>query len=1661
MSSIKVAVRVRPFNGRERDNSCHCCVSMTGQSTTLHKLSSSVSNSELNKENKDAINLTKDTANTGLSHGTSDGATKDEATKSFTFDHSYWSHKKDDTHYASQEQVYNEIGAEMLDHAIQGYNVCIFAYGQTGAGKSYTMMGTKEEQGIIPRMCDKLFERLETLNEDPNYDYTVEVSYLEIYFERVRDLLNPQNKKPLKVREHRALGPYVEDLTKLVVTNYKDIKDLIDLGNKSRTTAATRMNETSSRSHAVFTLMLTQRRYDPGLNRKGEKVSKISLVDLAGSERADSTGAEGLRLKEGATINKSLTTLGKVISALEVNTKKKSNQHIPYRESVLTWLLKENLGGNSKTAMIAAISPADINYDETLSTLNYANRAKNIVCKAVVNEDANAKLIRELREEIEKLKAILMLNKIDFECGVKQSPRTDQTGQFNVIHEKDETNAIAKKSIDDGRSIGLRSRKSSENDSNQKAECDEEVQCAHDETAINERDEYADAEDHAGTIEQLAQSEKLMLELEETYEEKLKRSEAIRFKLTEHEKELARKAARKWKFYQYGQIRDELWNNGPDLAEANRLALELDKHVRLQFTLMRETMYSPVGKEYLDNTNLLAKRHNVGEDAMNTDSAFKPTVVAVEVQNMKNRTTCCWPMNKFKYRLDLMKNLHEGTGNHEIMTNCDAYDSACTDDPFYDRHPLCKIIGRSYLYLTNLLHPITIVQKIPVINDSGDVKGYLRVAVQAVRENEELGDVPEMGSISLNVEQTANIKFEDDNELLISAEREIDEILDDVIAVRAYPSLRRHKYEDDCYVEVQQSEGQKKIFHKYPQLESSVRTLDSFTNDFKEEREDELDINDDECMDCLVQDSSEINKHLKIGSKFTFRVTILQAIDMPKSYTDIFCQYSFIHQRNEVFSTEQIKNTRPPSGFFKVQNITVSNVTNAFINYLRHHPLVFEIFGHNQFHPLHQEAKHIQNVLPSLMDHIGDEHYDNGIARGLYAPGKDQTKRPWHPRLVLASPPIAPTKFSRPMGPKASAHVQSRFDILVWFEICELAINSDEYNPVYVDRSDEEPYKAAFLLHQGIQRKLCITLVHDDDPLVIWQDVREILVGHIRNVPDGPCDADETETNDVKSLTILSGKYLKQPIDGRVVYRIEANWDTSLHNTTLLNKITSPEERVYLTISAYIGLQGCTQPAVITKDFAVLVVERDSRASKLLNSGTVSSLRSFFTNSPQRSDRCNHMSSIYELALYRAVDYSSPRHSAQTNRRLPPSSQSTYNFAAQKLPSSLSTTNLSKYGAQQALQRQLTHGNVRDQMIAHHYFENMSSFIRFDPQLLIDEHQWTLEKILRLSEVEKARHILIVRECLHDKMANIDCRLSSKLNSRSMSGAISRNMPHSNSLFNLIAQTMSRSTSSASINSISVVNDRRMSNPWFLTIEERNTCLRYVKLIRYHISVRSKPWSRDNIDDNEVAGQALDTTSDSASMRKSTSHTQANGDEDQHLRGDSETSTPDTCTPPTQNLDESWWLKTQMSKTPTEKAPTFTKSLLVPELEEVRLSPVVSKRGYLNYMEDREQKWFKRWFVVVRPYLIIYSNFREQVERDIINLTTSQIELPEDDLNIGYVFTLNTRHRIYLIHSDNERELHDWIYALNPLLAGQIKSKRMIEHKMVEQTCADQNGNNE
>eukprot|EP00759_Apiculatamorpha_spiralis_P048889 PhF_6_TR44143/c1_g1_i2/m.67502/K17914/KIF13; kinesin family member 13 len=377
--SVVVGVRVRPFNEAELSQKAECIVSMKSNEVIL----------------------------------TTPFATKSE-NHVFHYDHAYWSipsMTSNDKAFASQEVVYKDLGSLLLKHTFDGYNATLFAYGQTSSGKTYSMMGTAENPGLIPRVCRGIFERAAAGTD--GFEVRVEVSFLEIYCEKVRCLLNPTvetyaTMSGLKVREHPITGPYVEGLASIVVHNHEDILRLMDDGNKIRTTAATGMNSVSSRSHALFSMVVTQEkksRSEEGVEVTTKKVSKLNLVDLAGSERVAKTHATGTRLTEGANINKSLCTLGIVISNLSDGVVK--GHHIPYRDSVLTWLLKEALGGNSKTVMLATVSPAALHFEETLSTLRYAERAKKIMNKAVVNEDSTNRMVTQLQNEIDKLRSML------------------------------------------------------------------------------------------------------------------------------------------------------------------------------------------------------------------------------------------------------------------------------------------------------------------------------------------------------------------------------------------------------------------------------------------------------------------------------------------------------------------------------------------------------------------------------------------------------------------------------------------------------------------------------------------------------------------------------------------------------------------------------------------------------------------------------------------------------------------------------------------------------------------------------------------------------------------------------------------------------------------------------------------------------------------------------------------------------------------------------------------------------------------------------------------------------------------------------------------------------------------------------------------------------
>ncbi|GAA6216845.1 kinesin-like protein KIF17 isoform X1 [Lates japonicus] len=360
--SVKVVVRCRPLNDREKALGSKMVLTMD-----LHRCQCFI-------EKPGAV---------------------DEPPKQFTFDGTYFTDQ-------TTEQMYNEIAYALVEGVTEGYNGTIFAYGQTGSGKSFTMQGVSEpaaQRGVIPRAFEHIFESIQCAE---NTKFLVRASYLEIYNEEIRDLLGSDTKQRLELKEHPERGVYVRDLSLHTVHSVGECERIIEQGWRNRAVGYTLMNKDSSRSHSIFTIHLEICNTDPA-GQDHLRAGKLNLVDLAGSERQSKTGATGERLREATKINLSLSALGNVISALVDGRSK----YIPYRDSKLTRLLQDSLGGNTRTLMIACLSPADNNYEESLSTLRYANRAKSIQNRPRINEDPKDALLREYQEEIKKLRALI------------------------------------------------------------------------------------------------------------------------------------------------------------------------------------------------------------------------------------------------------------------------------------------------------------------------------------------------------------------------------------------------------------------------------------------------------------------------------------------------------------------------------------------------------------------------------------------------------------------------------------------------------------------------------------------------------------------------------------------------------------------------------------------------------------------------------------------------------------------------------------------------------------------------------------------------------------------------------------------------------------------------------------------------------------------------------------------------------------------------------------------------------------------------------------------------------------------------------------------------------------------------------------------------------
>ncbi|XP_061910306.1 kinesin-like protein KIF1B isoform X15 [Entelurus aequoreus] len=1807
-ASVKVAVRVRPFNSRETSKDSKCIIQMQGNTTTI-----------LNPK-----------------------APKEPA-KTFSFDYSYWSHTTpEDPCFAAQNQVYNDIGKEMLQHAFEGYNVCIFAYGQTGAGKSYTMMGKQEEgqEGIIPMLCEDLFEKINEDNNKEALSYSVEVSYMEIYCERVRDLLNPKNKGNLRVREHPLLGPYVEDLSKLAVTSYTDIADLMDAGNKARTVAATNMNETSSRSHAVFTIVFTQKKHDSETDLSTEKVSKISLVDLAGSERADSTGATGTRLKEGANINKSLTTLGKVISALaEVDNstskskKKKKTDFIPYRDSVLTWLLRENLGGNSRTAMVAALSPADINYDETLSTLRYADRAKNIKCNAVINEDPNNKLVRDLKDEVARLKELLRAQGLgdilDIDPVGNDCPGSE-IKYLKDIHNNKNRYLIASENQRPGHfstaPIGsLTASPSSGSLCNQGA-----LQSV---TSIQERIMSTPGGEEA--IERLKESEKIIAELNETWEEKLRKTEAIRMEReallaemgvairedggtlgvfspkktphlvnlnedplmsecllyyikdgvtrvgqadaerrqdivlsgahireehcifhsernangdvivmlvpcersetyvngkrvedaiqlrsgnriimgknhvfrfnhpeqaraerektptaetpvepvdwtfaqrellekqgidmkqemekrltemeilykkekeeadqlleqqrlvyesklqelqkqvetrslvaetpdeeeleeeeeeeevpwTQHEFELAQWAFRKWRFHQFTSLRDQLWGNAVYLKEANAISVELKKKVQFQFVLLTDTLYSPLPPELLPS-----------EPGKERDSrTFPRTVVAVEVQDLKNGATHYWSLDKLKQRLDQMREMYDRAGEMASTHQEECGEGTLTgNDPFYDRFHWFKLVGRAFVYLSNLLYPVPLVHRVAIVTEKGDVRGFLRVGVQAIAADEE---APDYGS---GVRQSGTAKISFDDEYFTKNDYQS--------TVMTHSGLSLEE------LRIVEGQGQSSEINTPSEELNRINDMELKLGNIPETK-----------MSC----DDGLPGQLEIGSTFTFRVTVLQTTAIPPEYADIFCQFNFLHRHDEAFSTEPLKNTGKgtPLGFYHVQNISVE-VTESFIEYIKTQPIVFEVFGHYQQHPLHQHGqdfispptpsrKYYPIPMPlSKPDHTRKielvrylmsgymngkvldtlSEHANALASSAVASLDDEADQLSHfPFLPVPDDPVfivprhhVPATKLNTITKSNLGQCVSKYDLLVWFEISELE-PTGEYIPAIVDHSGGLPCHGTYLLHQGIQRRITVTLIHEKGSELHWKDVRELVVGRIRN----KAEVDDAAADAILSLNIISAKNIKsshnsnrlsidKDID-RTFYRFEAVWDSSLHNSLLLNRVTPYGEKIYMTLSAYLELDHCIQPAIITKDICMVFYSRDAKISP------PRSLRNLFGSGYSKTPDCNRVTGIYELSLCKMSDSGSP--GMQRRRR-----------------------------------------KVLDTSVAYVRGEENLAGWRPRGDSLIVEHQWELEKMEQLQEVEKTRHLLLLRDKLGETAlmgtAPTTKSLSELLSPSMSTGTLSTSTSISSQISSTTFESAITPSESSGYDSADIES---------LVDREKELATKCLRLLthtfnsEYNQLVNSI--SDCKLSDISPIGRDLSVTSFSSATLTPSSTCPSLSDS---RCGSVEQKTPENCSrasSPSCSDYENFPMVPTLEASYLARAGKNEFLNLVPDIEEMRPGSVVSKKGFLSFMEPRSNSWVKHFVVVRRPYVFIYNSDKDPVERGVLNLSTAQVEYSEDQqamLKTPNTFAVCTKHRGILLQANNEKDMNDWLYAFNPLLAGTIRSK--------------------
>ncbi|KAF8495218.1 kinesin-like protein [Russula emetica] len=1314
--NIKVVVRCRPLNARELARGAKPLIRMSGKQTFLDPPESGSAQEKA-----------------------SSGRATERKTMAFSFDKSYWSAgPRDEPGYCSQQTLFDDLGKELLDHGFAGFNACILACEFCIRITRYLFdttpkMGKPDlenrtdglDKGIIPQTCSELFARVaDKCTADEHLKFTVEVSYIEIYNEKVRDLLNPKNAGNLRVREHPILGPYVEDLSKLVVNNYEEMMTLMDEGNKARTVAATNMNETSSRSHAVFTLILTQMRHDAGTNLDTEKVSRISLVDLAGSERANSTGATGQRLKEGANINKSLTTLGKVISSLAAASssdgkrgKKKGDDFVPYRDSVLTWLLKDSLGGNSKTAMIAAISPAD--YEETLSTLRYADQAKKIKNKAVVNEDPNAKLVRELKEELEMLRS-----RVAGSSGEDvYDPKIPAEKQKVTYRTKDGTlKTVTKAELQD----------------------------------------------------QLESSEKLMQGLNETWEEKLQRTQEVQKEREKALEELGITVEKNnvgvhtpKKMPHLVNLNEDplmseclIYQLKPGRTTVGRMDSEKAVHIRLSGdNILEEHCYleNTDGKVTLhalpDAITFLNGKQISADQPHKLRSGFRIILGEHHVFRFNNPEE----VRKQRHRATMKSNLHLSTTTADLESRPDSPVSASgevedVDWTFAKREAAFARLGLDPALdslpdgdLNKLYERITMVKNIrdhnlkhrpeSSLSQADDVwsESGRPVSSDALTDDTSVDAGPSHGSPDADALKEVQNQLETQRQEFESRLQTISESTE----AEDLKEEKDHMQHQLKLVQIQmrrlldarargETELESELYEPTLYSAKQLRLIRKVLDKWRAHRSFSM-AETVLSAAVLIKEANVISKELGKDVIYNFTVASGGSLAAPTSSINTIAgldefgdvadpvavyAWSLDRLRQQVqrmrnltsfvdrpsysqhFSSEEPFYNSPPPEYSFVGNALVSlaplsrrlsstSVVPIFCRYTaeaigscrvdikivnvvmtpRHTPnsttvstrssspvpgtvptgsklsFFLTVDSVKGLSPHDFSATHLQVRLSSFagpnlkaeeiyhsntvdldsstpsdlkfrrtFSIVVNSKVQNHLRQGyapieLFASMRSQyleRMERWDEMREQKTYPIirAPTPDSKsgtlqPMRrSETDFNMEQSHDVVSWLQICELGPDG-QYVPVpVVTQGNLDP--GAFSLHQGLQRRVVLTMTSNSGRQLPWAEVVKIKVGNVRLL-DAKGRVHESSSRSLVTLPLQQDQVVEFRPDGSGVLSAESLWDSSIHNLVLLNRVTPPNLRVLLQVSWTIAVESCADPVQFSMDMAVTMQTRDAR----------------------------------------------------------------------------------------------------------------------------------------------------------------------------------------------------------------------------------------------------------------------------------------------------------------------------------------------------------------------------------------------------------------------------------------------------------------------------------